>query len=108
MLGGSNPSRYREMSKPFADNEQAEKALRAFYRGIEALRVECKIPDLVVAMRVTTAGADGEEPESGVVFTFGDLMHAAAIAAFAYGKLQADAQHAVENMVATGKRTARR
>lgn len=47
----NNPEKYEELSKPFENRQEAEKAIKAFLRAVSKLRDKHKIADVVVVIK---------------------------------------------------------
>ena len=57
----NDPETYARMAVPYATLEDAAAALRRFADGVEILREECRVPDV---MCITVAYAEGGKPSA--------------------------------------------
>ena len=78
---------YRELSKPFATNEEANTAVARFFDAVEAARREFRIPDVVVACEIGVESEEGEV-RAGADCQFGDELKQLPMVARLYGALQ--------------------
>jgi hypothetical protein len=80
----SDPTLYRELSKPFENIDLANEALTAFLTDMEESRKKRKIPDVAVVVRVNYM-ADGQEHSSIADAGFGHMSHQLPMLATAFG-----------------------
>jgi hypothetical protein len=80
-----NPSRYHELSMPFASEASANKAIADFYEAVKAARIAHGIPDVLVVLSVNIA-------DVGCAMTtlnMGSSEMQEGLAAYAYGQERA-------------------
>lgn len=101
-----NEARYREMSVPFANKDEALEAANKFLQGVKELRISCKIPDVYM---VFTLGfmQDGEEVHSVAPAHFGNELNRQRLAAFGYGYEKASSAATLAAVIADAERIAR-
>lgn len=95
----SNPSKYRALSEPFASAGDADKALAAFWRLVEAARDLHKIPDVIVTVGLSYM-ADGDECDVSTDAQYGDLLRHESLVATTFGRIQAERQALIGKILA--------
>ena len=86
--GTNDIPNYLKLSEPFADANQANRAVEAFYAEVAELRKEHNLPDVHVVVRVNID--HGEHVGSALSSAhFGNSMEAAPMCAWSYGRERA-------------------
>ncbi len=108
MTNIDDPSNYLALCAPFANADEANAALTAFYEDVRAARNKHRIADVLVVTSTNVNYKDA--PGFGVAICFshnGDSMKAEGMAAYAYGQSQAEHREAM-NLLLAGKKGARK
>jgi len=82
---------YRKLDQPIT-REAAQAHMDRFFEGLRTLREECHIPNLLVVSGVTLLDDNGAEFDTLSVHHLGETSKAVGMAAYCYGKMQADQQ----------------
>jgi hypothetical protein len=90
--------RYIRNQEPHANMEAANEAVEKFQKGIEALRDECRIPEVLVCYELNVED-DGDTGACMGLMTFGSSLQAPTLAAYAYGKLSASLETAMRKLL---------
>ena len=98
-LNLSNPSLYRELSKPFPTKEAANAALVAFQEELGELRKKHRLADVTVVVSVSITYPDGEEGDAMIVGGYGSTTKRESMLAYAYGKERAENEAALAKML---------
>jgi hypothetical protein len=89
----SNPERYRQLSEPYPNPEEANAAMREFDEALNELRVKCRVPNMIViAEFLALRPEDGKTGAALVVARFGNAPEHEALVARALGRIQFDRQ----------------
>ena len=99
MPGKNDLANYRKMSEPFENSEDANKALKQFYDGVEILRNELHLTDVHVLAEIRIMNNN----EEGVAISsahFGDSLKGAAMCAWGLGQEQANFEDMLHKFVA--------
>lgn len=95
----ANPKLFRELSEPFTSNEEADKALRAFFDELGELRKKHRIRDLHMIVGGSVRTSDDDEGEFMSVMHYGDSSRAEAMSAYAYGVATAERQEVMSKFL---------
>ena len=95
----ANPSLYRQLSEPFPTPEAASAAIEAFWEELEEIRKKHKIPDVHMVLAWKSLGSDGQPGEYTASAHLGNELMAEPMAAYAYGKEQADRRERIASVV---------
>lgn len=98
----ANPDLYREMSQPFANADEAEKALTGFFEELGELRKKHRIANAYTIIAVMVVGSDGEEGEVVTSGMYGDSLRAESLTAWAFGHESAQRQEKIAKLIAQG------
>lgn len=104
----ANPSLYHKLSEPFPTYEAASEAIDAFWVDLEEIRKKHKIPDIHLVLAWKALGSDGQPGEYTASAHLGNELMAESMAAYAYGKEQADRRERIASVVeraARGKKS---
>lgn len=101
---GHNPKRYREMSEPYPNYEEASKAIDAFYDELTALRAKHRIADVYFVMSTSYALSDGDQTNAMVIGHLGDSLKKLQMAAYGYGTAQEEHRATIEQLASGKKR----
>jgi len=102
----SDPKTYREMSIPFASNEEASKANEAFKDELATLRKKYRMRDLVVVAQFSYESSEGE-CDAVSLNSFGHAGNVESLLAYALGVTQTERQQHNDRLlraIKTGKR----
>lgn len=94
-----NPALYRRMSEPHASQQDAAKAVSAFFDELQTLRERHRIRDLLCVAQVAFVDGETEMVRAGVI-SIGSSMEALHLAAHAYGTLRSDTEAKLDAAVA--------
>lgn len=93
--GKTDEARYRKCAEPFATQDEAEAALKAFLDGVEALREECRIASVAVVVKDSS-----EDTGTFMIDGFwGNSIEQETILAWAFGKAQAERQQRIMELI---------
>jgi hypothetical protein len=92
--GKNNFANYREMSKPFPSNADAETAIQSFYDAVEKARNEFHIADVHVITQVSIS-RDSREGMAMSSAHFGDSLQGALMCAWSLGQEEANYKTAI-------------
>lgn len=95
-----NAKLYRELSLPHPTMEAAQEAVTRFSDAIEAARIECRIPNVVMIITANTIDADGDEITVGLDACFGNEAEWESMAGRLLGLLSARRQARIAKSVA--------
>lgn len=95
-----DPQNYREMSVPFFGPEAANLALEAFYDDVRAARQKHRIADVLTVVSVNVIYDEGGEGAALSHSHNGDPMKAESMAAYVFGREQADRKAWLNKLVA--------
>ncbi len=96
--GIKDPATYRRMSEPLASQEEANKAVEAFFEDLRALREKHHIRDVVCTVQFAYVH-EGVETVGGCPLIVGSTTEALHMAAVTYGTLRADLQAGLDKVV---------
>ena len=82
-----DPSKYREISKPFVDGNEANQAITQFVNDVQAAREKHRIPDVVILCEISHL-LDEVEVRGHSSASFGDSSKTLTMIARAYGSEQ--------------------
>lgn len=85
---------YRKMSEPFPSIEEANEALKKFYRAIEEARKEFRIMDVHIIVKMNVL-RDKTEGTAMTTAHYGNTLEGAPMCAFGLGREQADFDAAI-------------
>lgn len=94
----NDPNLYRELSEPFASEDDAEDALKSFFNEVGRARKKCELPDVVIAVQFSIAMNGTETLHMGTCQFGNELMHEP-LAAYAFGKLQAESKERIARLL---------
>ncbi len=80
----NDPALYRRMSEPFPDSETANDAVQAFFAGVEKLREQHRISDVLVLAEIGVM-TDGTETRGAAQLFRGSRANIMPMLARAYG-----------------------
>lgn len=100
----NDPKTYRELSNPFATNEEANAALRAFFDDVEAARRKHKIAD-VIALCEIVVEIEGEETRGSGSLHMGDASRQLVMLAREFGAAQQAHQEMLALVVARARKS---
>jgi hypothetical protein len=91
---------YRKMSEPHASPDDANQALKKFYKIVEEARKECRIMDVhvIVKMNITHENSEGCAMASA---HYGNTLEGAPMCAWGLGQEQADFKAALREYTKT-------
>jgi hypothetical protein len=95
--GSMNNRKYREMCKPHADMDTANKALNAFMEAVQEARERFLIPNVVVSV-ATFYEANGDELEAATFGQWGDQLRHESMIAWTLGQIQRDRQNMIAGL----------
>lgn len=95
-----NPARYRRLSEPFDDNEEANTAIMSFFDGVKKLREEHGIADVFLVVEVQI-GQDARHGDASLYL--GDVAHKMPMLARAYGCARAEHEEAMAKNIKAGR-----
>ena len=95
-----NPARYRELSEPFKNAEEANKAIQAFYEEVKAARIKHRIKDVHLVMGIGGLNASGTEGEMILSAHIGSEDRQESMLAYAFGVAQAERQQRIAEFLA--------
>ena len=99
----SDLENYYKMSEPHESSQKANEDLQKFYDKVQEARKEFKIADVVVIVKDSAIYDDGKVGEFFSCAHYGNQLNAIAMAAYAYGKLQADQRELINKLAAGGE-----
>lgn len=85
-----DPDNYYKLNRPFNTPEKANEAIGAFYEAVSELRNKHEIPDVLIVIKGSAIYEDGKAGEFLNLLQFGNQLNGVPMAAYAYGKLQAE------------------
>ena len=94
-----NPKLWREMQEPHKTVDVANEAADAFYKGVQALREQHMMADVLVVTQMRFLLEDGTEGEGLTMLALGDSQHSESMAAYAYGKCVAQRQETISRLL---------
>lgn len=94
-----DPKKYRELSVPFASQQDANAALNAFFEDLGSVREKHKIANLHVTLGVFVSDAEGNEGGAYACCGYGDSLQWESLAAYALGRLQAERAELIGNLL---------
>jgi hypothetical protein len=96
----SNPERYRQLSEPYPNPEEANAAMREFDEALNELRVKCRVPNMVViAEFLALRSEDGKTGAGLFMAAFGNAPEHEALVARALGRIQFERQAAIADIM---------
>lgn len=98
-----NPKNYHKMSQPHETPISANEALEKFYEKVEEARNEFKISDVLIVTKDSAYYPDGEVGHFMIHAQYGNQLNGVAMAAYAYGQLQAEQRELLNKLVAGKK-----
>jgi hypothetical protein len=97
--GKVDPDRYLRCSEPFADTDEADKAVRAFLDEIEAARVHHRIADVTYVIQDSYRAEDS--PAMFIITGHqGDSLKREAMLAYALGQCQKEREELIGKLLA--------
>lgn len=100
-----NPELYRRLAKPFANRDAAAVSLRNLFIEVGRARERCLIPDFSAVFCVAIKKEDGGEENMMGTFRFGDPLRVESLAAFLFGKAQAEREQSIAGIVNQSRTT---
>lgn len=97
-----SPDNYRELSKPFKSQEEADAAIHAFWDELYELRNKHRIPDLTVVLCANVKPEDEDEGTVMLESHMGDELKRETMLAWAFGRAQADRQGNIARLIGKG------
>lgn len=107
-LPQQDSGKYRRLSEPFNDLDEANAALGTFFSKISQLREELGISDVVVLVEVPVAHADGGERRCSARMHLGDSQNELPMVARDYGSCRERHEALIASAIETGRREARK
>ncbi len=95
----NDPKLCREMSLPFDSVDDVTKATNGFINGVEALRREFKMADVLIILSNSNLNEEGEEDPYATMVQFGDRKNGLFMAAMAFGNLKKEHDEIMSSMV---------
>lgn len=95
----SDPENYHNMSQPHEREDKATEALQGFYDAISEARKKFKIADVLVVTKDSLRYEDGKVGDFMQHSQFGNQLNGVAMAAYAYGKLQAEEREMLNKLI---------
>lgn len=96
----ADPDRYRMCSEPFADSDEADRAVRAFCDELEAARVKHRIADVSYIIQDSMQTESGEPGMFIITGHQGDSMKREAMLAYALGQCQKERETLIAELLA--------
>ncbi len=84
----NDPKLYRTISLPFNSVDEVTKATNGFINGVEVLRRQFKMADVLVVLSNSNLNEEGEEDPYATMVQFGDRKNGLIMAAMAFGNLK--------------------
>lgn len=97
----NDPENYYNLSQPFENADDANKAISDFYDDVALLRKKHRIPDVLITIKGSVKYDTGVGDFMNVI-SFGNQLNQVPMAAYSFGKTQAD-QRELINKLATVK-----
>lgn len=94
---------YHHMSQPHESAAQANEALELFFHKVNEARSEFKISDVLIVVKDKTHYQDGEIGEFFHLIQIGDMTNMPRMAAYAFGKVQAEQREFLNKLIANKK-----
>lgn len=95
-----SPETYREMSKPHASLEEANKEITAFEEAVFELRKKHKIADVYIVISDSMINEEGKEGQFFLTFQMGDALKSEGMLAYALGRAQKERQERIGEILA--------
>lgn len=102
----AHPKLFRELSEPFPTMDALTAALDAFTKDLGEIREKHRIANVYCVLAFSVI-ENGEETESMSSVSFGDSLRRQPMAAWAYGREQADHEALMRHIVAEALRRGR-
>ena len=99
----NDPANYHKMSEPHSSPDKANEALKLFYQKIEEARKEFQIADILIIIKDSVCYEDGNVGQFMQHGQYGSQANGAAMAAYAYGQLQAEQRELLNKLIAGQK-----
>lgn len=99
----NDPENYYKMSEPHENKDKANEALQGFYDKVSEARREFKIADILVITKDSVRYEDGEIGQFIQHSQYGNELNGVSMAAYAYGKLQAEQKELLNKLMAAKK-----
>lgn len=96
-----NPARYRELSAPFEDQDEASEALEAFFAEVAVARVKFGIADVILLCEIRVGPE--ERPVASSLF-LGSFTNRLPIIARAYGAARQEHEEMLGDVIAEGRK----
>lgn len=98
----SDPDKYEELSKPFENRQEAEKAIKTFLKAVSKLRDKHKIADMVVVIKGSFM--DSETPDQKLEYIYhtqnGHALNGIPMAGYLLSKMKEQHNSIVEQLKA--------
>lgn len=101
-----NPARYRELSEPRTDDE-LDSSIKEFYKAVQELRVQHKLPDVHVIIKVNVKTPTGEVPAFATAH-FGAMVEAESMCAYGFARAGEERKQWVDQSKENGIRAVRK
>lgn len=98
------PDLFRRMAEPHESHDQCCDALNAFHADLRVLREKHKMANLFVVVGDSYRDDDGEPVDIVVTMTCGDMNRMEMLAAYGFGKMQADREATVARALSNSRR----
>lgn len=100
----NDPENYYKMSEPFESSDLANEAIKQFHDELAELRKKHKIRDVLIVLNGAVRYEDGNVGEYMICNTFGSVMNAMTMAAFAYGQEKENHSEIIGKLLANKKK----
>lgn len=95
----NDPENYYKMSEPHETPEKAQEALQKFHDKVAEARKEFMIADVLVVTKDSVRYGDGTVGQFMQHGQIGNQLNGVAMAAYAYGKLQAEQTELLNKLI---------
>ena len=96
----NDPENYYKMSEPHETPDLANEALKNFYADVEVARKKHKIADILLITKDSVKYPDGKVGQFMQHSQYGKSLNAELMAAYAYGKTQAEHREMINKILA--------
>lgn len=96
----NDPKNYHRLSQPHESLAKANEAVDNFYQKVKEAREQYGIADILVVIKDSAFLENGETGEFIQHSQFGHQLNGVAMAAYAYGKIQAENKEFVSGLLA--------
>ncbi len=103
----NDPATYRRLSEPFPSVEEANEALAAFFRDVQAAREKHRIADVVVLVEISNV-LDGEEVRGSASSFYGDSARVLPMLAREFGAAQQRHEEQIALTITRAREAAKR